>query len=108
MATTKKTTRRTTVPKKASGAKRSAGASAGIESPVYSKEGAKVGAVALPQNVFGLPWNADLVHRVVVSLQSNERARRFYESSGWQADGTTKTEQMGAATVRELRYVCPL
>ncbi len=45
-----------------------------LESAVYSKEGKEVGTIALPENVFGVEWNADLVHQVVVSMQGNARA----------------------------------
>jgi GNAT superfamily N-acetyltransferase len=41
-------------------------------------------------------------------LESNNRARRFYEANGWRADGAAKTEQMGIAQVREVRYARPL
>ncbi|HEV2125724.1 MAG TPA: GNAT family N-acetyltransferase, partial [Chloroflexota bacterium] len=37
-------------------------------------------------------------------LDTNARARRFYEKGGWQADGTEKTEQLWGITVREVRY----
>ena len=37
-------------------------------------------------------------------LESNARARRFYESAGWAADGATKTERRGDVELREIRY----
>jgi large subunit ribosomal protein L4 len=45
-----------------------------MESIIYNQEGKKVGKIALPEKVFGAKWNADLVHQVVTSLQSNARA----------------------------------
>lgn len=45
-----------------------------LESAVYSKEGKEVSTIALPESVFGVAWNPDLVHQVVVSMQGNARA----------------------------------
>lgn len=45
-----------------------------LEAPVYSQEGKVVGSHALASNVFGVAWNADLVHEVVVSMQGNARS----------------------------------
>jgi large subunit ribosomal protein L4 len=44
-----------------------------MEAIVYNVEGKNVGKVALPESIFGLSWNADLVHQVMVSMRSNER-----------------------------------
>jgi large subunit ribosomal protein L4 len=44
-----------------------------METTVYNKEGKESGKVALPESIFALPWNADLVHQVVVSEESNRR-----------------------------------
>lgn len=44
-----------------------------MEYPVYNLKGEKVDSIALPQDIFGLKVNADLLHQVVVSLQSSAR-----------------------------------
>lgn len=44
-----------------------------METKIYNIEGKDAGKVTLPENIFGLPWNADLVHQVVVAMQANAR-----------------------------------
>lgn len=44
-----------------------------MEARVFTIEGKEAGKVTLPTEVFGLPWNADLVHQVVTSMQANAR-----------------------------------
>lgn len=45
----------------------------GLDAPIYNAQGGAAGNIALPEAMFGLPWNADLVHQVVVSMQANSR-----------------------------------
>ncbi len=40
---------------------------------IYSQAGKKVGQMELPENIFGLSWNADLVHQVIYSMMSDSR-----------------------------------
>ncbi len=37
-------------------------------------------------------------------LETNDRARRFYEVGGWLPDGAERLEAIGGAEVNELRY----
>jgi large subunit ribosomal protein L4 len=44
-----------------------------MESTLYNNKGEKAGKVKLPESIFGLSWNADLVHQVVVGMRANAR-----------------------------------
>ncbi len=45
-----------------------------METTVYNQKGTSAGSITLPKTVFGLNWNADLVHQVVVAMMANKRA----------------------------------
>lgn len=42
---------------------------------LYNQNAEETGMVELPDAVFGLPWNADLVHQVVTSQEANRRLK---------------------------------
>ena len=44
-----------------------------ISQKIYTTAGKDAGSVELPGAIWGLPWNADLVHQVVIGMQSNTR-----------------------------------
>ncbi len=44
-----------------------------MEALIYNIKGKETGKVALSEKVWGLNWNADLVHQVVESMRSNAR-----------------------------------
>lgn len=44
-----------------------------MEIKLYNQNGEKVGNVELPEGVFNLKWNDDLIHQVVTSMHSNLR-----------------------------------
>lgn len=44
-----------------------------METTIYTKEGKANGKISLPEEVFGLKWNADLVHEVLMSLATAKR-----------------------------------
>lgn len=67
MATTK------TKEKKESKPKKVAKTATSLEAQVVTIDGKSAGTVNLPESVFGLPWNADLVHQVVTSMRTDAR-----------------------------------
>lgn len=44
-----------------------------METQIYNQKGKSVGKLELPESIFGLPWNGDLVHQVVTAMQANAR-----------------------------------
>jgi large subunit ribosomal protein L4 len=44
-----------------------------METTLYTQEGLKAGSIKVPETVFGLSWNADLVNQVINSLRSDTR-----------------------------------
>ncbi len=44
-----------------------------METKIYNMQGKDAGTFDLPEHIFGLPWNADLVHQVVTAMQANAR-----------------------------------
>jgi large subunit ribosomal protein L4 len=48
-------------------------AAGGLEAKVYNRQGEEKGKITLDDNIFGLRWNADLVHQVITSMRSNAR-----------------------------------
>jgi len=45
-----------------------------MEAKVFNQEGKESGKVSLNDTLFGVAWNPDLVHEVVVAMQANARA----------------------------------
>jgi len=44
-----------------------------METQIYNQKGKSVGKMELPESIFGVPWNGDLVHQVVTAMQANSR-----------------------------------
>lgn len=66
MATAKKTVTKKIAPKKAP-------AMTSLDATLYSQTGASAGTIKLPEELFGVSWNSDLVHQVVTGMQANAR-----------------------------------
>lgn len=81
-----------------------------MESPIYNQEGKPIGKVTLPEKVFGAPWNADLVHQVVVSMQANARVHYAHVKTRGQVAGGGKKpwQQKGTGRARHGSIRSPI
>jgi large subunit ribosomal protein L4 len=61
-----------------------------MEAKIYNQEAEEAGKIKLPEEIFGLPWNADLMHQVVVSMQANKRSPWAHIKFRGEVSGTGK------------------
>ena len=74
-----------------------------MEATLYNSKGEKAGKVNVPETIFGVPYNADLLHDVVTAMQANARTpvantkdRGEVRGGGkkpWQQKGTGRARQ---------------
>jgi large subunit ribosomal protein L4 len=68
-----KTTQNNKAAKTPKTAKKATKAASNLEANIYHANGASAGTIKLPESVFGLAWNSDLVHQVMHSMMSTAR-----------------------------------
>jgi len=73
-----------------------------METTVYNQEGKSTGKIKLPEGVFGVPWNDDLVHEVVRLMNSNARSPIANTKTRGEVSGTGKKpwKQKGTGRAR--------
>ena len=61
-----------------------------MKTKVYDHKGKEARSIDLPDTLFGLDWNADLVHQVVVGMQSNARTNTAHTKDRSEVSGGGK------------------
>lgn len=73
-----------------------------MDSIVYNQKGENIGKVKLPESIFGVKWNSDLVHQVVTSMQSSARRGTAHSKTRGEVRGGGKKpwKQKGTGQAR--------
>ena len=73
-----------------------------MQAIVYNKEGKNAGVTELPEAVFAQPWNADLLHEVILVMQGNARAGTAHTKTRGEVRGGGKKpwKQKGTGRAR--------
>jgi len=81
-----------------------------MEATMYSQTGQPAGRISLPEGVFGVPWNADLVHEIVRLMNSNSRTNVAHTKTRGEVRGGGKKpwQQKGTGRARHGSTRSPL
>lgn len=73
-----------------------------MEATIYNTKGKEAGKVTLNEKVWGLGWNADLVHQVVESIRANSRTgtAQVKDRSAVRGGGKKPWQQKGTGRAR--------
>ncbi len=73
-----------------------------MEATVYNQTGKATGKISLSEKVFGVPWNADLVHEIVRLMNSNSRTNIAHTKTRGEVRGGGKKpwKQKGTGQAR--------
>ncbi len=82
----------------------------GLDATLYTQAGKEAKKISLPETVFGQRWNADLVHQVVTSMNSEARTPVAHTKNRGEVSGGGKKpwQQKGTGRARHGSIRSPL